>query len=76
MSVVEPILDPGSLEAIAAGCTCPPRLNGQRGQTFIVDQRCPVHGFDVLAALMASGDPKALGIIARLLGQDPPVTRH
>jgi hypothetical protein len=76
MRVVEPALDPGSPEAIAAGCTCSPQLNDKRndrrrldGQSFITDQRCPMHGLDALAALIDRGGPDDIDEIAKLLGQ-------
>lgn len=44
---------PGSPEAIARGCTCPPDLNnngqgttGLRGRQFLCDWQCPLHGVD------------------------------
>ena len=53
-------MNPGSDEAIAAGCTCPIMDNGhgrgylggvtdEQGQTvFVIASNCPIHGDDAM----------------------------
>jgi len=73
-AVVDPFVsdivdyDPGSPEAIAAGCTCSPVLNndgagnlGQDGRArFVCDQGCPLHGLAVLKRALEDGEAQII----------------
>jgi len=40
--------EPGSLEAIAQGCTCPPQAGpGATPGFFVCDWQCPMHGVEL-----------------------------
>jgi hypothetical protein len=70
--------EPGSPEAIAQGCTCPPQAGpgavmGHDGTPgFACDWRCPMHGIEVLKGAMARGEAR---LIKPDEDQDEP-TRH
>jgi hypothetical protein len=70
---------PGSLEAIAQGCTCSPVVNhegqgspGPRGRYYECDWKCPLHGLDVAKKVIAANDAR---IISPPLKNDEP-TQH
>ena len=66
--------EPGSPEAIAQGCTCPPQSGpgaviGSDGTPgFICEKDCPIHGIEVVKRALAAG-------WARIVQRDEP-TRH
>lgn len=53
--------DPGSPEALAEGCTCPPQDGPGMAMTsdgrpgYVCDQECPLHGIDVIQRVLAAG---------------------
>lgn len=69
---------PGSLVAIAQGCTCPPQAGpgaavGPDGTPgYLCDKDCPMHGVEVLKRAMAEGSARLI----RNPGDDDEPTRH
>jgi hypothetical protein len=61
--------EPGSPEALAEGCTCPPQAGpgaavGPDGRLgYVCDHNCPMHGIEVVKRALAEGG-------ARLLNDD------
>jgi hypothetical protein len=79
MRAMEPFEhEPGSPEAIAQGCTCPPQVgpgavivpDGRLG--YLCDQDCPIHGIEVAQRALARGE----GRIIPDNDDEPPPTRH
>jgi hypothetical protein len=70
--------EPGSPEAIARGCTCPPQAGpgavfGPDGTTgYACDKNCPMHGIEVVKRALAAGGAR---IIRKPENDDEP-TRH
>jgi hypothetical protein len=70
--------EPGSNEAIAKGCTCPPQAGpgaatGHDGTPgYACDKDCPIHGLEVLKRALAAGQAR---IIRQDQENDEP-TRH
>ena len=65
---MEPIFEhqPGSPEAIAQGCTCPPQAGpgavfGSDGTpTYVCDQDCPMHGLEAMKRAIATGQVRII----------------
>jgi hypothetical protein len=57
---------PGSPEAIAKGCTCPPQAGpgaviGSDGTpAFVCDQDCPMHGLEAMKRAIATGQVRII----------------
>ena len=56
---------PGSLEAVAQGCTCSPALNhngegipGPSGPYYEAELHCPLHGLKVAKRALESGEAR------------------
>jgi len=58
--------EPGSPEAIAKGCTCPPQAGpgaaiGQDGTPgYACDWRCPMHGIEVAKRAIEAGEARLI----------------
>jgi hypothetical protein len=69
--------EPGSPEAIARGCACPPQagpgavITADGTPGYLCDQDCPMHGLDVVKRALAAGKAR---IIANDDDDEP--TRH
>jgi hypothetical protein len=58
--------NPGSPQAIAEGCTCPPQdgpgaaiaPDGRPG--YVCDQECPLHGVEVVERALEAGEARLL----------------
>jgi hypothetical protein len=58
--------EPGSPEAIAQGCTCPPQAGPTPPPTatpgfFVCDWQCPMHGVDVAERALEAGEARTIG---------------
>ena len=58
--------EPGSIEAIVRGCTCPPQAGPGAALTadgtpgYLCDKDCPMHGLEVLKRAVAAGEARLL----------------
>jgi len=66
--------EPGSREAIAKGCTCPPQAGpgttpDSRPGFFVCDWQCPMHGVDVAERALEVGEARMI----RSANDDEPI---